>query len=338
MTSTTSAAPTRRQFAVTGAALAGAAVLAGCSSSPAKKSGSAQPSGTFPVTIDNTFGTTTIKSRPKRIVTLGYNAQDVVYALGGTPVGMPKSVYGADKNGIMAWDQDKFDPDKTTLLDTADGPPFEDILKLRPDVILAPYEGFDKATYKRLTQIAPTVAYPDKPWLTSWQDQTTIVGRALGQLPQAKKLISGVQDQLHSAAKQHPEFAGKTLTVAAFNKANVSIYTDADPRVQILGELGFDNAKAVTKLSKKSDKFYADVSWENVGRFDADVVIGYLGDMTAKEFHTNKVAAQFDAVKDGSAVILDDLKVIAGLSQPSVLSVKWTLKRILPDLATAAKA
>lgn len=336
MTSTTGA-PTRRQFTMTGAALAGAVVLAGCSSSPTKKSGT-HSSGAFPVTIDNTFGETTIKSRPKRIVTLGYNAQDIVYALGGTPVGMPKSVYGANKNGLMAWDAGRFDPAKTTLLDTADGPPFEDILSLHPDVILAPYEGFDEATYKRLSQIAPTVAYPDKPWQTSWQDQTTIVGRALGQLPQAKKLITDVEDQLRAAAKQHPEFAGKSLTVAAFNKADVSIYTDSDPRVQILGELGFVNAKAVKKLSKKSNKFYANVSWENVARFSADIVIGYLGDMTAKEFDSDKVAGRLHAVKDGRAVILSDQTVIAGLSQPSVLSVKWTLTRILPDLAKAAKA
>ncbi|GAB3566593.1 iron-siderophore ABC transporter substrate-binding protein [Spelaeicoccus albus] len=337
MTNIRPAAPTRRQFGV-GAAIAGAALLAGCSSSPG--TGGSTPttsSGAFPVTIPNTFGKTTLKARPGRIVTLGYNAQDVVYALGRTPVGMPKSVYGADKNGLMPWDAHLFNASKTTLLDTADGPPFEQILKLEPDVILAPYEGFDKSTYERLTQIAPTVAYPDKAWQTSWQDQTTIVGKALGMLPQAKKLIRGVEHQLDAAAKKHPEFAGKTLTVAAFNKANVSIYTVSDPRVQILDELGFTNAKAVRRMSKTTDQFYANVSWEKVRRFDADVVIGYLGDMSAKDFTSDKVAGSLKSVKDGTAVVLSDTTVIAGLSQPSVLSVKWTLKRILPDLAKAAK-
>ncbi len=38
--------------------------------------------GAFPVTIVNMFGDTTIESRPERLVTLGWNAQDVVYALG----------------------------------------------------------------------------------------------------------------------------------------------------------------------------------------------------------------------------------------------------------------
>lgn len=336
MSTISRAVPTRRQFGLA-AAVAGAAALAGCSSSPGE--GGSTPtasSGAFPVTIPNTFGKTTIKTRPQRIVTLGYNAQDIVYALGRTPVGMPKATYGANAHGLMPWDADRFDAKKTTLLDTTDGQPFEQILKLEPDVILAPYEGFDKEVYRRLSQIAPTVAYPDKAWQTTWQDQTTIVGRALGMLPRAKKLIRGVEDRLKKAASKHPEFAGKTLTVAAFNKANVSIYTDSDPRVQILGELGFKNSGAVRRLSKTTDQFYANVSWEKVKRFDADVVVGYLGDMTEKEFDSDKVASSLESVKDGSAVVLSDTTVIAGLSQPSVLSVDWTLKRILPDLAKAA--
>src|SRR5215470_1702231 len=56
----------------------------------------------FPVTLKNTFGETTITKKPERIVTLGWNAQDVVYALGETPVGMPKVTYGPTEAGVTA--------------------------------------------------------------------------------------------------------------------------------------------------------------------------------------------------------------------------------------------
>ncbi|HEY4572262.1 MAG TPA: ABC transporter substrate-binding protein, partial [Kribbella sp.] len=146
--------------------------LAACGSDGDKQAeGSAGTAGStpsgFPVTLKNTFGETTITQKPERIVTLGWNAQDVVYALGETPVGMPKVTYGPTADGVTAWDGDKFDKSRTTLLDTGDKYPFEKIAALEPDVILAPYEGFDEATYKTLSGIAPTVAYPGAPWQTT---------------------------------------------------------------------------------------------------------------------------------------------------------------------------
>jgi iron complex transport system substrate-binding protein len=205
----------------------------------------------FPVTIDNTFGATTIDAKPERIVTLGWNAQDVVYALGLTPVAMPRYTYGATSAGVMPWIEKNYDPAQTTLLDTADGAPFEAIAAARPDVILSPYEGFDAATYKKLSAIAPTVAYPDKAWQTSWQDQTTIIGRALGRSDDADKLVADTKGRITEAAEAHPEFAGKSLSVAYFGKPEINVYTPTDPRVQLLTQLGFADSAGVTALPRR---------------------------------------------------------------------------------------
>ena len=51
---------------------------------------------------------------------------------------------------------------------------------LKPDVILAVQSGLTADQYAQLTKIAPTVAQPGRNWQTSWQDQTTLVGKALG--------------------------------------------------------------------------------------------------------------------------------------------------------------
>lgn len=318
-------------------AVAGTALLvAACSSGDGGTSAAGGGAG-FPVTIENTFGSTTIDAAPERIVTLGWNAQDVVYALGETPVGMPKYSYGAEANGVMPWLQDRYDPSRTTLLDTATTIPVEQVASLAPDVVLAPYEGFDQGTYEKLSALAPTVAYPDKAWQTSWQDQTTLIGQALGKTAEAEALVTGLDDRLAQTAAEHPEFAGKTVSVVNFDTdaATVNVYMPSDPRVQVLTELGFTVAPGVSKLAESNpDKFFADISVENIADIDADVVVAFVADDSTVA--ANPAYANLGALGRGTAVTLSDTKVIAGLSQTSVLATPWALERLTPQLSEAA--
>jgi iron complex transport system substrate-binding protein len=318
-----------------------ATTLAACGSDgddKAAESGGTASAG-FPVTLKNTFGETTITKKPERIVTLGWNAQDVVYALGETPVGMPKVTYGPTAAGVTAWDADKFDPAKTTLLDTGDKYPFEKIAALKPDVILAPYEGFDEATYKTLSGIAPTVAYPGAPWQTTWQDQTLLVGEALGKKADAEKLIAGIGDKIKQVAADHPEFKDKTIAVGSFGPDNY-VYMPGDPRVQILNEMGFQNAPGVEALEKTNTKkeFALTISKEKISDVDADVLVAYVDGIGTQKFLSDPVYSSLGAVKRGGAYAMQDQQVISGMSAVSVLSVPWVLDKILPGLTKAAQA
>lgn len=328
----------RRRIAATIAALGATALVAGCSSGDDSNSASRASDGAFPVTIANTFGSTTIDAAPERIVTLGWNAEDIVYALGGTPVGMPKNSYGADENGVMPWLSDKFDAGKTTLLDAATSTPIEAIATLGPDAILAPYEGFDQATYGQLSTLAPTVAYPGKAWQTTWQDQTTIVGQAMGKPDEAAALIDGMDKMLADTAAAHPEFAGKTLSVINLDTTNgqINVYKPTDPRVQVLTELGFVNSPGVEKIAAESDpdSFFASISAERINEVDADVVIAFVSDQA--EAAKNPGYNSLSAVQRGSAVPLSDTKVVAGLSRTGVLATPWVIDQITPQLSTAA--
>jgi len=332
--------PAAKVVATAVAVLLTATTLAACGSDdkPAEDQPDAAAAG-FPVTIKNTFGDTTIEKKPERIVTLGWNAQDIVYALGETPVGMPKVDYGPTAAGTTAWDESHFDPAKTTLLDTTDGIPFEKVAQLAPDVILAPYEGFDAAAYKTLSDIAPTVAYPGNAWQTSWQDQTTIIGQALGKSAEAQKLIDGIKELTAKVAAEHPEFKGKTITVASFGAENY-VYMPTDPRVQILNEMGFVNAPGVEALQETNTKkeFAVTISKEKVADIDADVVVGYVDGLGAAKFNADPVYSGLGAVKQGSAYLMEDQQVISGMSAVSVLSVPWVLDKIIPNLAKAASA
>ncbi|GAA0940990.1 iron-siderophore ABC transporter substrate-binding protein [Kribbella koreensis] len=329
-----------RSGALVVAALVASTALVACGSNDDKgQAPAAEASAGFPVTLKNTFGETTIAKKPERIVTLGWNAQDVVYALGETPVGMPKVTYGPTPAGTTAWDADRFDPAKTTLLDTTDSIPFEKLAALRPDVILAPYEGFDKATYTKLSEIAPTVAYPGAPWQTTWQDQTTIIGKALGKSAEADKLVAGISELTKKAAAEHPEFKGKTISILSYGAENYA-YMPGDPRVQIMNELGFVNAPGIEKLEQANSKkeFALTVSKEKLNDLDADVVVGYIDGLTPEKFAADKVYASLPAYKKGGTYLMTDQQVISGMSAVSVLSVPWVLDKILPGLAKAAQA
>lgn len=329
---------TRRKVATAATALGAAALLASCSSTDSASTTAASSEGAFPVTIANTFGSTTIESEPERLVTLGWNAQDIVYALGTSPVGMPRYTYGAEANGVMPWLQDRFDPSETTLLDTTVSTPVEAIAALTPDAILAPYEGFDKDTYDQLSVLAPTVAYPDKAWQTTWQDQTTLIGEAMGRPDEAAALVDDLNTMLAATAAAHPEYSGKTLSVINLDTTSgqVNVYKPTDPRVQILTQLGFVDSPGVEELTAASDpgKFFVDISAERISEIDADVVVVFVSD--AAEADRSPAYAALGAVQRGSAVTLSDTKVIAGLSQTSVLATPWVLDRLTPLLSEAA--
>ncbi|MFI6432948.1 iron-siderophore ABC transporter substrate-binding protein [Rhodococcus oryzae] len=324
-----------------GIAALAATTLVGCASDTANSGDAAAGDGTYPVSIENTFGTATLEARPDRLVTMGWNAQDVLYALGLTPVGQPKYVYGANPNGVMPWAEKYYDADKTTLFDDpqAGEPSIETLAALAPDAILAPYEGFDQAYYDKLSRLAPTVAYPGKAWQTTWQDQTSIIGEAVGKPDEAQGLIDGLGKTLADTGSQHPEFAGKTLAVVNFDTGagEANVYLPTDPRVQVLTELGFVNAPGVEKLAaaNESGKFYQDISLENVRDIDADVIVAFTDGAT--DPLANPAIASLGAVQRGSAVLLSDQQVIAGLSNVNVLSVPWVLDKIVPQLSEAAK-
>ena len=323
------------------AALAAATLLAGCGSAdePAAEAAEGSPSsGAFPVSVEHTFGSTTIEQKPERVVVLGWNAQDVVYALGLQPVGMPSYPYGGGDDGVLPWDDEYFDPEVTTLLDTADGPPLEAIAALRPDVILAPYEGFDEGVYEDLSGIAPTVAYPGEAWTTPWRDQTRMIGQALGMEDEAEQLITETDAQVAAVAEEHPEFEGLTFAYTSLGAEALYLYLPSDPRVQLIEDLGFTTAPSVEELAAGVDAgtFYAQLSLEQAPEIESDVLVGFTDGLSAQEALDSDLYRSVPAIEGDASVVLDDQEVAAAASSVSVLSIPFVLDELVDDLAGAA--
>lgn len=71
--------------------------------------------------------------------------------------------------------------------------------------------------YDTLKAIAPTVGVPagGDAYKVSWEKQTEMVAAALGRVDQGRQLIAATKERFSQTVAQHPEFAGKTITLGS---------------------------------------------------------------------------------------------------------------------------
>ncbi|AQA21019.1 periplasmic binding family protein [Rhodococcus sp. MTM3W5.2] len=315
---------------------------AGSTSSPQDQA----DASAFPVSIPSALGAADIPAVPQRVVTLGWGSDDAALALGVVPVAVQnmKSDTGTD-DGILPWSRSRLrelDPAAQPTMLTASSKeiPFEQIASLRPDVILAVHSGLNQEQFDTLAAIAPTVAYPGRRWATSWEDQITTVGKALGRSERAQDLVTQSRELLTEVKAQHPEFAGKTAAFGSATEAgSYNFYFDTDPRLTLLESLGFDADPLARQLREGSDqtKFSAPVSLELLPNHDPDVLVAwYLSPELRSGIESNPLFAGLGAVGGNSYVPLTDPPLVFASSSPNVLSIPWLLDQLVPRLSEAA--
>ena len=304
----------------------------------------------FPVTVEHALGETVIESKPERIATVGWANHEVPLAFGITPVGMSKSTWGDDNdNGIMPWTEDKLAElggETPELFDETDGIPFEQIANTQPDVILAAYSGLSQEDYDTLSQIAPVVAYPDKPWTTSAYDMVTLDAAGLGLSAEAEDLNADLKQQVSEAMDKYPELQGKKPLFTSFGGASsdsmIGFYTLDDPRAGFLKEAGFETPEIVEEYTGKSDSFWEEVSAENPEQFD-DVDFSYSsGDeaadqKTLEDMQADPLLSKIPAIAEGNVVFLEE-GPLGAAANPSPLSIPWGIDEYFAALNTAFDA
>ncbi|WP_431198262.1 ABC transporter substrate-binding protein [Leifsonia xyli] len=213
-------------------------------------------------------------------------------------------------------------------------------MQAKPDVILAPYSGLTQTEYDTLNKIAPVVAYPEKPWATSWRDQTAIVGKALGLTKEADALVTSTEKKVTDLAAKYPVLKDKTFFYAAANEpGKLNVYRAEDPRVQLLNDLGLKNSPSIDALdSAKGDgSFFYQLSNENLSKIDTDLLVMYFDKQSSVDtFTSDPLVAAMPTIKEGRFAPIVGESFVAATSAPSVLSIPWMLDRYVPELAKAA--
>ena len=159
------------------------------------------------MTLKHAFGSTTIPEEPERIVTVGYNEDDFVLALGVKPVGV-RDFIGTFDEDDRVWPRELHAGTKPEKVGARRARAREGrgATKSRPD------GGRSKATAA-----------------DTWQDQTLITGRALGREKQAQAVVYRVEGRFAKAREEHPEFEGKTLAYALLGEGGANTYSPRRP-------------------------------------------------------------------------------------------------------------
>ncbi len=297
----------------------------------------------FPVTIEHVFGETTVEAEPTRVATLGWSDQDAVLSLGVIPVGSTKLTWGGNEAGSSDWfdsELEELSGEQPVRYSDADGAPIEEIAELQPDLILATNSGITEKEYEKLSKIAPTVAYLDAPWVTSWQDTLDIAGQALGRNTLADEVEAETEETLEAARADYPELQGTSFVFSYISTADLStigIYGRDDNRVRVMEELGLTSASIVDKVVA-GGLFYDSLSSERADEVDADLLLTYAE--TADDVQTftdDKLVGQIPALQAGHVYAEADKHIGLAITNPTPLSIPFLIAQYLPQVAEAAQ-
>ncbi|NUT40751.1 MAG: iron-siderophore ABC transporter substrate-binding protein [Thermoactinospora sp.] len=326
------------------AAVVAAFSLTACSSTP-EATTSAAPTAAqssaaaaaFPVTIKHALGEAVITEEPKRVVTLGQGSAETSIALGVVPVGIEEYTWGADpKTGYLPWIHEAVTKAGGTLpkqfagMENLD---VESIVELDPDVILAPWSGITKEQYDVLKDIAPTVAYPDLPWSTNWDQQIETVATALGKPAEGPRLIEQVKKQLADAGATRPQYKDVSFSyIYNTGPGTLGIFKPDEQRVAFLSMLGLKVDPVVDEFKETEGTDSALIGLESAQKLaGSDILFTfYMDEKARKTVEAQKLYAEIPAVKRGGIVYSHDTAFVTASSIINPLTVPWVVDKYLP--------
>jgi iron complex transport system substrate-binding protein len=183
------------------------AAVAGVAACGSEKPGTVAKDGS--VTVKHIFGETKVPAAPKRVVSAGFTEQDDLLAVGVVPIAVT-SWWGDQPFGVWPWAMPKLGGAQPEVLDLTNGIQIDRIAALKPDLIVATNAGVDEDTYKKLTEIAPTIAQSGQDaFFELWKKQAAAIGQAAFKFDEMAALVKGVDDKFTEVAKNNPQFAGK---------------------------------------------------------------------------------------------------------------------------------
>jgi iron complex transport system substrate-binding protein len=285
------------------------------------------------IRFKHAYGETVLAQPARRVVSLGYNTQDTLLALGVPPVAI-RYWYGNFPYGVWPWAQPYLGDAQPVMI--AGEVSMEVVASLAPDLIVGVSSGIAPAEYAVLSRIAPVLMHdPAHPaYGTPWDDMTRTFGRALGKTDAAEALIAQAKQRFADARARHPDWPGRTAVAAYHWGGRTGAFIGADTRARFLAELGFRPTPAVESMSGPQG-FYGDLSPEDLSPLDADVLVWISSFDAITDLLALPMRRTLRAHREGREVFAGPL-LAGAMSFGSVLSLPFALSRLEEDIAAAS--
>lgn len=315
-------------------------LLSACAGSDEAPTTNAEPTasagGVFPVTVAHKFGETVVPEDLHRVVSVGLTEQDVLLELGVVPVAVTEW-YGEQPQATWPWAHDLLDGAEPEVLTTSDGFELEKIAALDPDLIVGTNAGMTERDYELLSAIAPTISSVEGSprWFSPWDEQVMQIARALGREEDGQEIVDRVRGEYAAVAEAHPEWAEMTATFSQGGPYDGLLYVyPAGLSTEFLTDLGFSMTTGLEKYAPQADA-QAEISAENVGLIDADVVVFATEDEKMfDQLQGFGTISSLPAVAENRAVYTDG--TLAGaIYFETPLALSYTLERLTPMLEAA---
>lgn len=282
--------------------------------------------------FENSYGETVLPGAAKRVVSLGYNTQDALLALGVVPVGI-RYWYGDYPYGVWPWAQDLLGTAQPTMMTGEVS--IETVASLMPDLIVASGSGISGAEYALLSQIAPVLMQDPghSTYGSPWDVELHRIARATGTEDSAERLIAEVRSRFTAFREAHPDWEGRSAVCAWHDGGQTGAFMGGDTRARFLAELGFRSPERLTEM-QLIDGFYTPLSPEDLSPIDADLLLWISSEERAADIAGLAMRRTLRAFSEGREVFCNEL-LAGALSFGSVLSMPFALDRLEPEIAAA---
>lgn len=332
-----------RRTVVLSGVLAAVLVVGGCGSSPAESTetsnGTSNGGDAATVTIDSALGQAVITEKPERIVTLGMGSAETAIALGTVPVGVEEYPWGSDESGYLPWIHEAVPEDRLpeqfvggTELNV------EAVLALDPDLILAPWSGITQEQFDKLNAFAPVVAYEEQPWTITWEEQISVIGKAMGEEQRAAEEIDKIKSRFADAAAAHPEYGDVTFSyIYNTGPGTLGVFLAEEQRVAMVRALGLQVDPVVYTLDEAEGTDSSVIGLENANLLnDSDLIFTFYSDAQNRaDTEAQPAYTQIPAIGRGSVVAPTEQPFVTGSSIINPLTVPWALERYVPMIDQA---
>lgn len=259
----------------------------------------------FPVTISHVYGETIVDMEPQRVVSIGLNDHDFLYALGVAPVGV-KEWWGDQAYATWPWAEDErtalgAEPEVLVSVDIN----VEWVAAQNPDLIIAVYSDIDADMYGLLSDIAPVVTRPEQYplWGAPWQEQLRQIDLATsGGTDKAETIITRLDAKMAEIRNTYPQLQGKTASMADFRDGQFTLWSKTHAPTRFVTSFGTIFPDSLDALAGDDGWIY--VSPENIEQIDLDVVVWPNG--KRDEIEALSVYQNLRLAKEGRSVWMQD--------------------------------